>query len=319
MSQINLRRIDLNLLTIFEAVYEEGSQQKAAERLFLSQPAISAAISKFRHIVDDRLFVGTKFMRPTVKADEIYGQLKIALDIIREELYDKQAFDPRNTRRNFTIAISYGGGYLFGDTLYRELKAQAPHATLTIRGLDAEAEVSALLRQQSVDLVVSSGRYRDPLLNSEPCISYGIGVAVRAGHPRIRHDPSLEEMMAERYLWVPGWGQSLEEQSLIRAIEQRIDVEVPNVLVIPPLLVNSDLLALLPLHFAEQFSKVYGTRVFRPPVAELSDSVDFIWYGPYENDPELSWFRNLCFSAVASIRQKLSARGSSDVRDGLLD
>jgi Bacterial regulatory helix-turn-helix protein, lysR family len=51
MPPINLRRIVLNLLTIFEATYEEGGQQKVAERLFLSQPAISAAISKFRYMV----------------------------------------------------------------------------------------------------------------------------------------------------------------------------------------------------------------------------------------------------------------------------
>ena len=58
MKPINLRKIDLNLLTVFEAVYEEKSQQRASERLFMTQPAISNAISRLRHLVDDRLFYG---------------------------------------------------------------------------------------------------------------------------------------------------------------------------------------------------------------------------------------------------------------------
>ena len=112
---MNHCRIDLNLLTIFEAVYEEGSQLKAAERLHLSQPAISAAISKFRHMANDKLFVGTKTMRPTLKAEEVYGQVRVALDIIRQELFEKQAFDPKTTRRDFTIAIANGGGFILGE------------------------------------------------------------------------------------------------------------------------------------------------------------------------------------------------------------
>jgi len=64
MSQMSLRKLDLNLLTVFEAVYEERSQQKASERLYMSQPAISNAISRLRHLVDDRLFLSAGPFRP---------------------------------------------------------------------------------------------------------------------------------------------------------------------------------------------------------------------------------------------------------------
>lgn len=298
MPPINLRRIDLNLLTIFEAVYEEGSQQKAAERLFLSQPAISIAITKFRHIANDKLFVGTKTIRPTLKADEIYGQVKVALDIIRQELFEKQDFEPKTTRRDFTIAIAYGGGFILGEPIYRRLKEEAPNAKLTIRSIDPESELPSLLRQQEIDLAITSKKFTDPMMGSALCMDYEIAVAVRAGHPRIKATPTLDEVLAERFVWVNGWGHAPELQAFIRTGEQRVDVEVPNVLVIPPILMNTDLLAVIPWHFAERFAELYGVKAFKLPLEHISDSINFIWHRSFENDPEAKWFRELCISAM---------------------
>lgn len=311
MPPINLRRIDLNLLTIFEAVYEEGSQQKAAERLFLSQPAISTAISKFRHITNDKLFVGTRTMRPTLKADEIYDQVKVALDIIRKELFEKQEFDPKTTRRDFTIAIAYGGGFIFGEPIYRRLKEEAPHAKLTIRSIDPESELPSLLRQQEIDIAITSNKYTDPMLSSELCMGYELALAVRAGHPRISSAPSMDDVLAERFVWVNGWGQAPELQALIRAGEQRVEVEVPNVLVIPPILMSTDLVALLPWHFARRFSEIYALEAFKLPIASITDNIDFVWHRALENDPEVRWFRDLCVTALGELRDSIREPGNN--------
>lgn len=305
MPPINLRRIDLNLLTIFESVYEEGSQQKAAERLHLSQPAISTAISKFRHIANDKLFVGTKIMRPTLKADEIYGQVKVALDIIRQELFEKQEFDPKTTRRIFTIAIAYGGGFLLGEPIYQRLKEEAPNAKLVIRSVDPESEIPALLRQQEIDLAITSQKFTDPMLGVEFCMEYEIAVAVRPEHPRIKGSPSIDEVLAERFVWVNGWGQAPELQDFIRAGEQRVEIEVPNVLVIPPVLLNSDLVALIPWHFGARFEELYCIKTFKLPLEKIFDRINFFWHRSYENDPEVKWFKELCANTVLKLRNDL--------------
>jgi DNA-binding transcriptional LysR family regulator len=298
MTPINLRRIDLNLLTIFEAVYEEGSQQKAAERLHLSQPAISSAMSRFRHIANDKLFVGTKTMRPTLKADEIYGQVKVALDIIRQELFEKQDFDPTTTRRIFTIAIAYGGGFLLAEPIYQRLKEQAPNAKLMVRSVDPEIEIPAHLRQQDIDLAITSQQFTDPMLGSDFCMQYEIAVAVRPEHPRIKGSPSIDEVLSERFVWVNGWGQAPELQDFIRAGEQRVEVEVPNVLVIPPILLKTDLVALIPWHFGQQFAELYGIKTFKLPLKDITDRINFVWHRAYENDPEGRWFREICKTVV---------------------
>ncbi|WP_122240277.1 LysR family transcriptional regulator, partial [Pseudomonas syringae] len=83
MNRNDLRRVDLNLLIVFETLMHERSVTRAAEKLFLGQPAISAALSRLRGLFDDPLFVRTgRSMEPTARATEIFALLSPALDSI---------------------------------------------------------------------------------------------------------------------------------------------------------------------------------------------------------------------------------------------
>ena len=93
-------------------------------------------------------------------------------------------------------------------------------------------------------------------------------------------------------------GQAPELQDFIRSGEQRVEIEVPNVLVIPPVLLKTDLVALIPWHFGPQFEALYGIKTYKLPLAENSDHINLIWLGSYENDPELRWFRDIAISAI---------------------
>ena len=238
MANINLRRLDLNLLTVFEAVYEEGSQQKASERLALTQPAISVAMRKLRYLTEDPLFLGQRYMQPTAKAHEVYAQIKPALESIRKGFFEENTFEPETTHREFSIAVPYGGGYLMGEPLYRHLKAKAPYAKLTIRSVDPESEIPRLLRQQEIDIAITSKSFDDRMLRSDLCFEYEIGVVVSERHPRIKSDPSLDTLLSERFIWVSGSGlerspKTKALQDFVDAAEQRVDMIVPNVLVVP--------------------------------------------------------------------------------------
>jgi len=308
LKDINLRRLDLNLLTIFEAVYEEGSQQRAAERLSFSQPAISAAINKFRYATRDKLFVGNRLITPTARATEIYPHIKSALDIVRKELFINQDFNPKTTSREFSISMPYGGGFLLGETLFRKMREQSPHAALKIRSIDPEDEVPRLLRQQDLDLAVTSSFYEDPMIRRETCINFEVLLAARKDHPRIQTDPTLDEVMAERFIWVAGathrrGREAAELQSFIDAAEDRADVEVPNVLVVPSILAKTDLLALLPSTYADLFLETHDIQSFKVPIAHQTDKTFLIWHKAYENDPEILWFREVCIEAVQELRE----------------
>ena len=166
---MNLRGIDLNLLTVFEAVYQERSQVRASERLGMTQPAVSNALARLRHLFDDPLFRGrTRGLVPTPRAERLYEDLHRALDGIRGVLVERQAFDPAGCHRPFVVGVSSSSGLLYGPLLYERMQAEAPHARLKVRSIDPEAGVPALLREHRLDLALCHARFEDPQLEKAP-------------------------------------------------------------------------------------------------------------------------------------------------------
>lgn len=305
MTSISLRKLDLNLLTVFEAVYEERSQQKASERLYMSQPAISNAISRLRHLVGDRLFFGSRSIQATTKADELYVQVHQALDLIRAEFFAKEAFDPKSTRRTFTIAIAYGSGYLLGGAIFKRLQAEAPNARMTISHVDSLTEIPSLLREQKIDVAITKSNVVDPMLEVEFCLDFKIAVAVRQGHPRITQDPSVEELLREKYLWVHDStheSEVSEFQEFIRKAEEATQLEVPSVPMVPVLLSQTDLVALMPWSFIQRMKDCYPIEAYELPFKQLTNHSILTWHRSFSQDPALSWFRHLCSEVAEGFR-----------------
>jgi LysR family transcriptional regulator, transcriptional activator for leuABCD operon len=305
MSNFNLRKLDLNLLTVFEAVYEERSQQKASERLFMSQPAISNAISRLRHLVDDRLFFGSRSIQSTPKADELYIQIHQALNLIRAEFFAKEGFDPGTTRRTFNIAIAYGTGYLLGPALFKRMQKLAPNARLAIHNINDLSEIPRLLREQKLDVAMTKPDLPDAMLEAELCLDFKVAVVVRKGHPRIGPNPTAEALLQENYVWVQ---QSTHEtevpefQDYIRQAEVKTLVEVPSVLMLPVMVSQTDLVALLPWSYAHRMMETYPIDTFELPFKQLSNRSVLLWHRAYASDPAIQWFRSLCSGIAEDFR-----------------
>lgn len=305
MSSISLRKLDLNLLTVFEAVYEERSQQKASERLYMSQPAISNAISRLRHLVDDRLFFGSRSIQATTKADELYTQVHQALNIIRAEFFAKEAFDPKSTRRTFTITIAYGSGYLIGGAIFKRLQKEAPNARMVISHADPLSDIPRLLREQKIDIAITKSTIVDPMLEVEFCLDFKIAVAVRQGHPRITQNPTAEELLREKYLWVHDSTHESEVsdfQEFIRKAEEAIQLEVPSVPMVPVLLSQTDLVALMPWSFIQRMKDSYPIEAYELPFKQLTNHSILTWHRSFSQDPALSWFRQICSEVIEGFR-----------------
>jgi DNA-binding transcriptional LysR family regulator len=104
----NLRSLDLNLLTVFEAIYEVGTVSSAADRLALSQSATSHALSRLREVCRDELFVRARLgLSPTPVAQAMYPTIKQALEALRISLAEASGFDPVRSQRRFRISIPH--------------------------------------------------------------------------------------------------------------------------------------------------------------------------------------------------------------------
>ena len=292
---MNLRSVDLNLFTVFEAVYEECNQARAAERLGMTQPAISNAVNRLRYVLKDPLLVAEpRGVRPTPVADALYKQVRAALDLIRDGVEGGREFDPALTERGFTVATPYGGGVLLAARLYEWVRREAPKAAISIRPLDHPAEIPKLLRERVLDLAIDYARYPDPALTHEPLEMERLVVVARKGHPRLRA-PLTVEMLAEeeQVACYDPHGQDMptEAGQAFAAFPPRVAIEVWSALALPVVVAQTDLVALLSERVARLCAERFGLDVFPLPYEAPGVDVFLIWHQAREKDPAHSWLR----------------------------
>jgi len=311
MHEINLRSIDLNLLTVFEAVYEEQSQVKAAERLGMTQPAISHALGRLRHLMGDRLFQGrAKGLTPTGQADDFYRRIHQALELIRAELSERSTFDPATSQRTFVVALDYGGGALLGVKLFERISALAPHIRLVLRSIDPGEEIPGLLREHRVDLAFNASRFKDDVLEQTMTWKTQLRVVARDNHPRIKAAPTMDELLAERLVVANVstiWTDDAVLNEFLSRVYRQPAMEVPNAMLLPLVLESSDLITVTTALLAETMREHYGVKHFPVP-APLGTALlhgYMIWHRSMTADPAHRWLREQ-FQAVTELMMESS-------------
>jgi|GEM_PF-1504793 len=293
MSTFNLRRIDLNLLGIFEVVYEERNQRKAAERLFMTQPAVSAAISRLRDNVQDRLFlVSPRGLTPTPKADELYKAFHAALGVIRTNLGNGETFRPDECQRIFRVAIEYGSGAALALPLFNRLRALAPNARLQIQTIPDEMIRLARLKTGELDISISQTRTLESEIESARFNLHQGVFVVREGHPRISQSPDLGAMTREEYVLVHGQPMTYENpemDTLVACIRDRLVLEVPSATVIPQIVRRTDLATIMSRQTLEALDCSQGLQIFDLPITYVRGTAFVHW--SVNADQAMRWFR----------------------------
>ena len=163
----NLRSLDLNLLTVFEAIYEVGTVSGAADRVALSQSAASHALARLRDACKDDLFVrANPGLSPTPAAREMYPAIKQALDALRATLAEASGFDPDTSQRRFRISIPHPMGPFYLLALRAAVAAAAPSVVLTFETVSRPLDLEESLRDGVVDVAIDwLPAQRDPFVN----------------------------------------------------------------------------------------------------------------------------------------------------------
>ena len=151
----NLRSLDLNLLTIFEAIYELGTVSGAADRLALSQSATSHALSRLRPACNDNLFVRVRQgLSPTPVANEMYPAIKQALEALRTTLAEASGFDPAQSQRKFHISIPHPIVPLYALALRAAAAAVAPSIVITFDTVSRPMYLDGNVRDGITDIAI---------------------------------------------------------------------------------------------------------------------------------------------------------------------
>src|ERR1700712_5451183 len=154
MHRMNRDRFDLNLMRVFQAVYVAGNVRRAADKLGLSQPAVSHGLTRLRLRLKDPLFIRTPGgVAPTPRAHHFATTVDAALALVDTSLGETLAFEPASSDRRFTLHMSDIGQGEFMPVLMAHLRVHAPGVRIEVRQLPLE-DVQAALEQRRIDLAL---------------------------------------------------------------------------------------------------------------------------------------------------------------------
>lgn len=322
MNTAHLRSLDLNLLPVLEALLEERSVTRAAARLALTQSAVSHALNRLRHALDDELFVrGPSGMQPTPRALEIGAGVQRAVAQLRSAL-EPARFDPRETDARFTLGGSgYASSILLPKVLAR-LAVQAPGAELRVRQSPGTAAED--LDSGRIDLVIGAFSRVPERFWFEPLFSDRMVWALRAGHPAAADGsltlqtlaalPQLVLASAEEEQVVSGsvvahglerrviWddGGVLQAELDARGLKRTIALTLPDAHAALAVAARSDLAVLAPQRLAESLAQAWGLRLFPPPYPSTAVEIGALWRKDLDS-PARAWFRSLLSEAAAAL------------------
>jgi len=302
---MNLRGTDLNLLTIFEATFEERNQTKTCDRLGMTQSAISNALNRLKQITNDPLFiVRNKGLQPTVRAIELYEQVHSALDLVRSGLKDVLDFTPAESTRMFSLAICFGDGSAGLPVLFELIRREAPHVRLNMCMPVSETETTNMLRDHTLDAVVHFERYNNPDLQHEIISRNQPVIIARRDHPRIGEAAGKQEIMQEEFVRVAGLHRSpsvvSDRDELYQFMARRTAIIVPNVMVQMSVVARSDLLGITSLQSTLPFMRAFAIKTLPSPWHIEPVPAFMVWHRSAESDAGGAWFRSKLKQAAAS-------------------
>lgn len=279
MHEIDLSRLDLNLLALFDTIFREGHVGRAADRLNLSPSAVSHGLARLRRMFDDPLFLKVpKGVVPTARAEEMAPAVAEVLVRIRAVMAGSAPFDPGLSARRFVIGAPDAVSAVILPPLLSALGRAAPQITLGVQQLLPDAGeprperawrgAFAALDARALDLAVLplppvAARFAGRLLYSEDFV-----IVARAGHPFLTR-PDLGAYMEAGHVVVSAGADPQGFVDLATASEprqRRVALTVPNFLMALAAVAESDLLAAVPRRFAARHAGRFGLNVVDAPL-----------------------------------------------------
>lgn len=292
---LNLRSVDLNLLVIFDALMTERHVSRAAMRIPMSQPAMSNALGRLRHVFKDELFIRAGgAMEPTPRAQEIGEAVKLILRQAERLLSSDRLFEPGSAQRQFTVRMSDLIAYLVLPAMLDKLSGEAPGITLDVLHMSPERSIKALEADQ-LDLAISTQLRHGANVRSETLFPDQMVCIMRKDHPLAGARLTLTRFLQADHIRVamsPTDIRFVDNVLAEMGSKRKVVTTVPNWLLLPPLLAKGQAIAVTSKRLAAQFGG--ASLVARPlPFASPPFTWDMYWQRRYDNSPAHTWLRGL--------------------------
>jgi DNA-binding transcriptional LysR family regulator len=295
MASRNLSSLDLNLLLVFDAVMQERSVTRAAQRIGASQPAVSSALKKLREHLGDELFLrSVDGMIPTARAVEMSRPIRRALIELKGAL-DPVDFRPEAADYRFTLALEdYSQAVLF-PALAARLSREAPRMRVIGRS-GGQAAALRMLDHGEADFAIGVFGSLPERMEVRDLFDETYVCVTRAGHPAEADRLTLEAFASLPHLLVSLSGPPrgfVDDLLEARGLKRRISMVVDNFTAAPAIIAASDMVATLPRLIVTGSYLTRDLRLYDPPLEMPRATLQLIWLRRRGQHPAVDWFTDL--------------------------
>lgn len=308
---MNLLNFDLNLLRVLDALLHEQSTVKAGERIGLSQPAVSSALGRLRHALNDPLFVreGQRIV-PTPYAKSLEFSLRRILNEIEELIAGPDSFDPAKAEQNFKISGSDFFAEMLMPPLAKLLSRLAPKIQVQLVDLVPDNYVGTL-EKHGIDLALVPKIDFPAWIDSMPAFRSTFVMIARSGHPRLDRaqvkpgDVVPIDLFCDlgHVVFSPeGNLKAMGDAALARiGRERRVVMTMPGFGGVCNAVAGSDLVALMPEQLARKVSPRLGLEIYNPPMLINPALICMIWHKRNTSHPTHRWLREMVLKLLSRL------------------
>ncbi|WP_394829788.1 LysR substrate-binding domain-containing protein [Pendulispora albinea] len=309
INEIDLRRVDLNLLVVFAALMRERSVRRAASCLYIGPSAVSMALGRLREVFHDELLVrGREAMEPTPRAVELYERLGPLLRSLHEVVLTPPPFDPARAERTIRLACPDDLDAVLLPRLMAVLQRKAPGMKLIVRPSDFRV-ATELLDTGDADVAMTptrpmaprfEGRYRSETLYSDGFLAIFDPKQIPEGAPL-----GMDRYLAVPHLLVSFTGVlrgAIDDRLAELGKSRTVAAAVARFATLPFLLKRAPMLANVPSLTACRYAKAFRLAVSPLPFDSPRFDLALVWHARFEGDPALRWFCDQLRAVLAAAR-----------------
>lgn len=302
MPMKNLSAVDLNLLVAFDALLAERNVTRAAQRIGLSQPALSKALNRLRDIFGDPLFERRDgLMQPTPQALKLGQPVRRALDEIQSALAPRD-FDPGRAQATVTLGLVDYYEVLLLPRLISELRRSAPGIAIAVKPTD-RLRVFDQFAKNEIDFAIVPIPESVTELHADPLMIEEAVTLMAADNPLAR-DFTLERFAAAGHLIVALEGQGVGRIDALlaaRGLQRRIALRLPHFASVPFIVGGSDLITTMPRGLGTRLGAAARIICLPPPLPVPPVTVHLAWHPRSAASPLHRWMRETIREVAAKI------------------
>ena len=290
--------IDLNLLVAFNALMNERNVTRAAIQTGVSQPAMSAALSRLRILLGDPLFQRSNAgLIPTPRARDLASPIAAALQQIEQAMIAQPGFKPETARVTFKLGLQDYPTVVLLPTLMQALEQTCPGVSLNVVSFNDRNAAVDLLDAGAIDVAIGvPPTNRDARILTRPLLRDEFVTIVSSEHRAAREPMDLQTYLDLQHVLVSPEGQlhGLVDQILAQQGKQRrLVLTVPSIFAVPAVIAHTHMAATILKRVALHSQTSHQLMLFSPPLLLPEIEFDLIWHRRSGNSPAQVWFREL--------------------------